>query len=292
MILSEGFSACRENITDLEKNMSDLEFCEKVHLHEAAKETFGGVRFEAAMKNEAMAKLYCSAVEQLIDDPLTRNRNMTFCFSEKLCEVLGAPGTLEGFCRLFSGETSAGGKRISCMRGGFSDSAYDVFSEALGTASVLYADSFSDVCENLYHSRCDYALLPFADSQSGVLSAFADLIEKYELFVCGITGIEQDGDGAFTSFALLSKNIEVPAGSGDVQLIIETIGEKTPVGFISSAAEYFGGYLTQTQSFRTADGRYKTRCTAALPNGNPAPFLASVLLNVPGTELRGLYKEI
>lgn len=288
MILSEGFGACEENVKALAYDREKLDECMSVHLHEAAKAAFAGFSPKDIFFGDAAQELYREALSRLIPDPLGADRELTFRFCGYIAEAALFPQN-EGICRLFAEEEPASGKRISCLYGGSSDVAFDAFSAYLGKASVLYGENFTAVCENLYDSLCDYAVLPVENSRDGILGGIAALIDKYELYVTSMTRVEQDG--AATSFALLTRTASLPLGSGDIHVIIETTGDSLQSGFVCCAAEHFGGVPEQIQSLRLQNDRFRTVCTLRF-GGDLSGFLCSVMLNIPGAELKGMYKEI
>lgn len=261
-----------------------------VHLHEAAKAAFSEYSPRDILFGETAAQTYREALSRLIADPMGAGRELTFCFCGYIAEAVGIPQNAEGICRLLSKSESVTGKRISCLRGGSSDVAFDVFSEYLGKASVLYGENLTSVCENLYDSLCDYAVLPVENSRDGILSGIASLIDKYEFYTVALTRVEQNE--ALTTFALLSRRTALLPGTGDIHVMIETTGDSLQSGFVCCCAEHFSGRAEQIHSLRLLNDRYKTVYTFRFGGEDISGFLCAVMLGIPGAEIRGIYREI
>ena len=97
--------------------------------------------------------------------------------------------------------------RIAYLRNAYTDAAYIRLSDVLHNPTVTYCDDFTSVCEEVYYGRTSMCIIPIENSSEGRLSAFRNLITKYELKIV-MTCLVNSADGTETRYALLKKNIE------------------------------------------------------------------------------------
>ena len=193
--------------------------------------------------------------------------------------------------------------RIAYMRNPYSDAAYNVFSKAVRGASVLYPSSFAAVCEEVYYGRAGYCILPYESSEDGVLPGFRRLISKYELrplLTCPIT--TDTSVQSTTRFVLLSKNAaridtdKLFYGKNLSEYLKITIGGPQENAFdkVLGAASICGLKCTKTESIPLPwdEGRYSSSLTFSLGTGDPVPFLLYLRLEVPESEIEGIYTDI
>ncbi len=125
-------------------------------------------------------------------------------FCVKTTELLETTAKLKPSPLLFaSGEGKRGGKVA------FADSyvlknAFSEFEKTVSGLSPSPVTSFTEALEDTSAGVSDYCILPVESSREGILTGMYSLIERYELFICGICEIENDG--LVTKFALLCTN--------------------------------------------------------------------------------------
>ncbi|MDD4772655.1 MAG: prephenate dehydratase domain-containing protein [Eubacteriales bacterium] len=126
-----------------------------------------------------------------------------------LCRALvqTSPRSLTARELLITDPPSEMPNRIAYLRNAYTDAAYIRFSGVLHNPTVTYCDDFTSVCEEVYYGRTSMCIIPIENSAEGRLSAFRNLIKKYELKIV-LTCLVSSPDGIETRYALLKKNIE------------------------------------------------------------------------------------
>ena len=125
-----------------------------------------------------------------------------FCI--KTTELLKTTARLKPSPLLFvSGDGRKGGKVA------FTDSlvlrkAFSEFSKVTQGLTATFVSSFTEACEDTAAGISDYCILPIENSREGILTGMYSLIEKHELFICGVC--ESVGEELTTKFALLCAN--------------------------------------------------------------------------------------
>ena len=201
------------------------------------------------------------------------------------------------------GEGEPENSRIAYMRNPYSDKAYGTFSAGIKNASVLYPSNFAAVCEEVYYGRAGYCILPYESSEEGVLSGFRNLISKYELRPVLTCSVMTDASvQSSTRFALLSKSAvrlnarELFSGKSLNEYLKITIGgaQEGIVEKVLAAASFNGISCTKTESVPLPwdDGRYSSAITFSLDKGDPVPFLLYLWLEVPESEIEGIYTDV
>ncbi len=215
-------------------------------------------------------------------------------------EEAGYPISISDF---LDGNGEPENSKIAYMRNAYSDAAYSVFSKGISGASVLYPSSFASACEEVYYGRAGYCILPYESSEEGVLSGFRRLISKYELSpVLTCTVITDVSTQTTTRFALLAKSaVKIGIGRAFSEKTLNrylkiTVGgpqEKTSLKVLT-AASLCGLKCTKTESVPLTwdEGSYAGAFTFSLNGGNPAPFLLYLYLEVPESEIDGIYTDI
>ncbi len=249
--------------------------------------------------------------ESLIWGAFVGTRLMTeVCLCRAVCELLGDLGVSVPLSEFFGDMSESESTRIAYMRNSYSDTAYRIFSEALGNATVLYPESFSAVCEEVYYGRAGYCILPYETSDDGSLMSFLKLIHKYELAPIMtaevpmtdpvVTDTDPDNDiGKVTVFALLAKNVKRVSGELARKEIKSTeflkINIDDPKG--DTAAEAIFAALacglmhvkTESLPILWDRGRYMLSLTFKVDGADILPFLVWLRLSLPESSPESLY---
>lgn len=227
---------------------------------------------------------------------------VSVCLCRTVCEILAENGIPIPLSEFFGDMTEPENSKIAYIRNSYSDMAYRAFSETLGQASVLYPDSFSSVCEEVYYGRAGYCILPYETSDDGSLSGFLKLIHKYELAPIMTVGIVTDPDpevGKMTFFALLAKNVKRISGELALKGIKSTEYLKiniddskgNTVAEVSMAALACGLLHVKTESLPILwdRGRYMLSLTFKVNGADILPFLTWLKLSMPECSPESLY---
>ncbi len=224
------------------------------------------------------------------------------CLCASICEFLDKAGSSPDLSEFFGDMTEPENNRIAYMRNSYSDLAYRIFADALGQATVVYPDSFSSVCEEVYYGRAGYCILPYESSDDGALLGFLKLIDKYELAPVMTAGIVTDPDPEVqkvTFFVLLAKNVKRISGELEARGIKSEeylkINVDAPSGNavsdVMNAARYCGLSYVKTESLPVMwdSGRYVFSITFKVDDADLLPFLLWLKLSMPESTPHAVY---
>lgn len=183
------------------------------------------------------------------------------------------------------------------LKNPLADIAFNKFSKCLNDARVLYQESFTDVCEEVYYSRQPYCVLPIENSDDGRLSGFRNMIRKYELKIVLTCNVES-ANGKVTKFALLKRElakIDCPEAinEGEYLEIGFNFGEEAKLVKVLEAANYFGYKLNKVDSLPIYYSEKEYYFDAVFSgNGDIKRFMFWLELEVPRYEIIGIYTHI
>ncbi len=156
---------------------------------------------------------------------------------------------------LFSENEDAGNdsSKVIYLKNSLADVAYSAFSGVIKNARVVYAESFSEVCEEVYYSRVPFCILPLENSDDGRMVSFRNLIRKYDLKIVMTCNVESAIEKV-TKFALLKREISdmkcPSAMNGGEYLELElNLGNERNLHCVLEAAIIFGYTLCKVDSF-------------------------------------------
>ena len=102
---------------------------------------------------------------------------------------------------------SAASERIAYLKNSYTDSVYMQFAQLFSSPRAAYFESITDVCESVYNENCEYCILPIETSSDGKLTAFYEIILKYEFKISAVYDLSNSEDKKYTRYALLSKRL-------------------------------------------------------------------------------------
>ncbi len=191
--------------------------------------------------------------------------------------------------------------RIAYVKNSYSDTAYRHFSSVLKGSSVVYPGSFTAVCEEVYNNRAGFCILPYETSDEGALSAFRQLIIKYELVQimgCSVSIDTAQGGTRVTRFALLSKAMRPSVlPSAQYARYLKIIIDSPAEGLLSdiyNAAQLNGLRHAKSESIPVAwdSERYSYAVTFSVGEGDLIPFLLYLSLEVEESAPDCLYAVV
>lgn len=174
--------------------------------------------------------------------------------------------------------------RISYVKNPLSDLAYDSFSMFFDKAAVEYADDFVSMLEDVYHSACDYAILPVYSEKGGRLKSFCDLADKYEMKKVMTCRVYSNTEDAETEFALYSKNFERFSSKKQRELFFELC---VPYKELVSCLMLADAKGYEVVSCVSDDS--KAELCLEIPDGNILPICFCLMLEMPDHEIKGIY---
>lgn len=260
---------------------------------------FDGLIGRGAIPGEASedARPYLEAYysSQLLTDKLTVCRflagKLSWSSDFKLASLLGAQS--EGFLPLERDP------KIAYFKNSYADTAFRIFSKALGTPSVIYLNDFDAVCEEVYSGRADMCILPLDSSRDAKLIGFCRLIDKYELKIVLSCDVSSSDGGVTTRYALLRKNLtfpeELPDGA-DARLLefsfVPTDG--ISLADVLFAAEGFGLKLYKVDAIPLtySDSEFSYDVILHCPDHSVEPFALFMSLEAPQYETLGIYAHL
>ncbi len=169
----------------------------------------------------------------------------------KIAEILSKKNGR--FSVLEHSEEESRESKVVYLKNSLADIAYSTFSKVIKNARVVYAESFSEVCEQVYYSRIPYCILPLENSDDGRMASFANLIRKYELKIVMTCNVESAVEKV-TKFALLKREFSIcqcpeTMNDGDYLEIELNLGTKGSLHNVLEAANMFGYRLCKIDSF-------------------------------------------
>lgn len=189
-----------------------------------------------------------------------------------------------------------GGGEVAYCKNALTDDSFTRFSRSVREIRPRRASSFEESCEMVYSARADFCILPVENSRDGLLSGFRRMIDRYELYVCGLCRIEENEDEAVKAALLCRDPVFFPA-KNDVRTrrlctVSVTLQEHHSLSRLLSASELLG--MTLTRAHSVPDDEYYSDpgrsylLTFEIKNG-PKPFLNWLELEGHGWKLMGLY---
>lgn len=283
----------------------------------------GGIRYgEDIFESDTFADEYAEAVTALLNAvgdtekaaPETKSLTLgafqsvkilsEVCLCSAICELLAENGRTVPLSEFFGDMSEPENNKIAYMQNPYSDMAYREFERALGQATVLYPDSFSAVCEEVYNGRAGYCILPYESSDDGTLYGFLKLIDKYELAPIMTAGVATNNDPDVqktTSFVLLSKNVkrispelEAKGVEFEEYLKISVDASGNGVLDVMNAARCCGLSHVKTESVPVMwdSGRYVFSLTFKVDNADLLPFLLWLKLSMPESTPHAVYSYL
>ncbi len=141
----------------------------------------------------------------LVDAKLMLSEAMYMAdFCKKTTEQLKTTARLKPSPLLFAGGERRSEGKVALTESRVLKTAFLEFSKAQEGLAAAYVSSFTEACEDASSGISDYCILPIENTGEGILTGMYSLIERYELFICGVC--EVDGGGTSTKFALLCRN--------------------------------------------------------------------------------------
>ncbi len=196
----------------------------------------------------------------------------------------------------FRRELGSDDMRIAYVKNAYSDEAYRIISSSLPNTSVVYPESFSSACEEVYNNQAGFCILPYETSEDGALSGFRQLISKYELvqiMSCSVSSDTPIGT-KITRFALLSKGLRstiMPKNAPRFLKITVDSPENTLLSDIYCASELNGLKFVKSESVPVEwdAERYSCSLTFSLGQADPVPFLLYLALEIPQSTADSIY---
>lgn len=238
------------------------------------------------------------------DDFLAIYRDARECFKERqsaliahfcraVCTYCAERGIELPLSRFFEAEDD-GGARVAYVKNAISDEAYRAFSGVLENASVTYLPSFSAACEEVYYGRVPYCILPYENSEEGVLSGFMRLMHKYELYphyVCSCRG-----ENGTTGMALLGRFPCTKEENG-LQMRVKVSFYSLDGAMLADVLAVAGAMnlqLIKTDSVPVSwdEGRYGGVVTLSADKESVIPFLIYLALEVPECSDKLVYYQL
>ncbi len=188
-----------------------------------------------------------------------------------------------------------GPDRIACLKNSYTDKAYERWKNLLYEPIVSYCGNFTDVCEAVYYGNTKFCILPVENSKEGRLSAFYQLIRKYDLKIVSCCYVQSSDGEEATKFALLKKSLDFEVLYRD-EVYFEFFTALESANLlcdILSAADDFGLRLIRMDSMPLdyAVNEYSYNLIFAVQNADFAAFLCYLKLKAPRFVTVGLYDD-
>ncbi len=175
----------------------------------------------------------------------------------------------------------------------FTDAAFQKFAKAGLSLRALAQPSFNAACEEVYHGRCQYCILPLHNTEDGFLTSFSHLRTKYELKILRTCDIASDDGNSVIRFALLRRGVvpHVPKnGYFEIGIILP---KHLTVGTFLTAAEAIGAHAEhlRTVPLAFASGLTSLAVTFHVTKECMAPLMLYLRTALDGYTIDGIYED-
>ena len=201
----------------------------------------------------------------------------------RICDTLGIYGIRS--VSTFFDEVGEDDGVICYVKNHNSDNAYLSFANEIDAPRAIYADDFTQACENVYYGRSTYCILPVWSSSDGRLGSFRNLQIKYALKTVCVTAV---GDGENeTLFALMKRELEIPKDCENAYLDVRLQGSLSVFDVI---------FVADVCGMRVTDGSFTDGgycdLTLTVSEEGICGFLTYLNLEQPDFVAVGIYKRV
>ena len=191
--------------------------------------------------------------------------------------------------------SSTAGGRIAYVKNGYSDEAYDVFSQEIPSARVCYAETLKSAVGALLDERAQFSLLPLEERGARIGSVY-ELLFLNELKIVGITPVFGYDGAADMKYALVSKSYRIPRIQKGDEPYIEIMfpaDTEPQLGEILSASRLLGHklYRVKSASIKSGDGA-RDYYAVILRGGDFTALLVYLTVFAPSASIMGIYKNL
>ena len=179
------------------------------------------------------------------------------------------------------------------MRNRYNDDAFRKFSEIVPSAKISHVSGFTEACEDVFNSRSEYCILPVENSTDGRLFVFYAMLDRYDLRICAVCGLETDGQSRDVCYALAGRTAppKLPRTASAAFEFSLTWQDGAPLEQLLSAASAFGAVLRKTDTTPVEYDRnlFRYYFIFTLPTASVYHFAFFLSLAYPGYSLIGYY---
>ena len=176
------------------------------------------VKSQKALTAIEIARLHCEAARDAdalrdllydLSNELSANEEIALLV-DLLSTEIGS--TLKKSIVIGSSEPTPAGAhaKISYVKNKYNDEAFEHFSRSVTNAKAIFATSFKEAAENVFDGRCEFCILPIANSNEGRLMSFYSLLDRYELKICETVDLDIEGSSESVRYARVGKACKEP----------------------------------------------------------------------------------
>ena len=184
------------------------------------------------------------------------------------------------------------------VRNGFSDEAYDVFSQDFDDPKVRYSSTFKECSQAVSSGDVTYCLLPLEEKGGSRLPTVSEIIFRNDFKINSVIPVFGPDGNADLKYALVSKSFTVPERLRDDDLYLEIrigVTDESPLTEVLGAVKHFGMsvYRVNTVVFDT-EGDEETYFSVVIKDcGNSfEPLLSYLTLFLRDFVPVGIYKNL
>ena len=165
-----------------------------------------------------LARLRCEATPDIdalrellyeLSDSISASEEISLLANLLSSEIGGA---LKKAVAIGSSEPTPAGAhaKISYVKNKYNDEAFEHFSRSVTNAKAIFATSFKEAAENVFDGRCEFCILPIANSNEGRLMSFYSLLDRYELKICETVDLDIEGSSESVRYARVGRACKEP----------------------------------------------------------------------------------
>ena len=226
-------------------------------------------------------------IYRVADHLSTLGRYDRVLLSDILSQIIGADALSEAdFLPSAVAEES-----ITYVKNAFSDEAFDVFSEELGSPSVYYARDLRSSAAAVSEGKCGYCLLPLEERGMRIPTVYA-LILNYDLKINSVIPVFGLDGSADMKYALLSRGFTPSeADEGDDRYLELRLDGEASLGELLLAIEENRLSLYRVSTFNVGES---SNLSVVIRDEGRAftPVLVYLSLFAPDCDIVGIYKNL
>ena len=165
-----------------------------------------------------LARLRCEATPDIdalrellyeLSDSISASEEISLLANLLSSEIGGA---LKKAVAIGSSEPTPAGAhaKISYVKNKYNDEAFEHFSRSVTNAKAIFATSFKEAAENVFDGRCEFCILPIANSNEGRLMSFYSLLDRYELKICETVDLDIEDSSESVRYARVGRACKEP----------------------------------------------------------------------------------
>ena len=158
----------------------------------------------------------------------------------------------------------------------------------------LHTESYTEICEMVSDSVCEFGVLPIENSADGRLNGFYRMIDRFDLKICAVCDIEDETKDIITRFAVVADRHYQIADGDPVYIEISLTANPLGISDMVSVARYLALPIVRLSSMPLyySENAHIDNITIALSKDALAKFLLFLHLFHKEATILGFYFQM